>query len=397
MTDDFIVAKLKFFSYMCSLVEPYLTKYQTKKPMVPFMYNDLKRLFSSLLKLIVKPDVLEKCKNSKAMMELELSDKNLLTSKQISLGFGVEELLKEMMKKDIVSEKAVSNFRLECRYVVTIILGKLKERSPLACDFVRYCGIFDPCYLDRDQKKTLIKYFKGLLGELLTCRIRSTDECDAAALEFSTFCENLSKYSKIAESFDNKNDRLDDFWFKKLNVDEYPHLAKILKLVFCLFHGQASVEREFNSNHAAEKVNIHPETIVSKKRIINYFKFNEIKPKDASVSKDMMKAVRNSHKEYLADLEKKSAQKVKNDLENRRLAITEDLKDVSKKMEVLEKAIQTMHDEADQCFKKAEKESNMALVIQGNGLKRQCEESKSELSKLEEVQKDMEEKRRKLS
>ena len=97
---------------------------------------------------------------------------------------------------------------------------------------IRYCGIFDPCYLDRDQKKTLIKYFKGLLGELLTCRIRSTDECDAAALEFSTFCENLSKYSKIAESFDNKNDRLDDFWFKKLNVGEYPHLIETCVLSF---------------------------------------------------------------------------------------------------------------------------------------------------------------------
>ena len=28
--DEFMVAKLKFFSYICSLVEPYLTKYQTQ-------------------------------------------------------------------------------------------------------------------------------------------------------------------------------------------------------------------------------------------------------------------------------------------------------------------------------------------------------------------------------
>ena len=36
--DPFIVAELKFFSFICSLVEPYLTKYQTQKPMIPFMY-----------------------------------------------------------------------------------------------------------------------------------------------------------------------------------------------------------------------------------------------------------------------------------------------------------------------------------------------------------------------
>ena len=111
----------------------------------------------------------------------------------------------------------------------------------------------------------------------------------------------------------------------------------------------------------------------------------------------MTKAVKYSHKEYLADLEWKTAEKVKTDVDNSRLTITKDLKDARKKVEVLEKAIEVMLNEADECFKKAEKKKDMALVIQGNGLKRKCEESKKQLSKLDEVQKDMDEKRRKLN
>ena len=293
--------------------------------------------------------------------------------------------------------KRRNNFRLECRNAVTVITHQLCERIPLKYDLNRYCGIFDPTNLYADNLKTVVKYFKGLLGELLKCRIMSTDECDAAAEEFSLFLESFPKLSKVLELFDKKKDRLDDFWFRQLSISDYSHLAKISKLVFCLFHGQASVEREFNNNHIVEKVNISPETIIAKKRIINYFRVHDIQPKDMKVNQEMIKAVRYSHKEYIADLERKSAEKVKTDVENRRLAITEDLKDIRKKSDILEKAIEEMEKEADDCFKEAEKKNNMALVIKGNGLKRKSEESRTQLAKLDDVQKDLEEKRRKLN
>ena len=39
--DKLITAKLSFFSFFASLVEPFLKKYQCDKPTVPFMYTDL--------------------------------------------------------------------------------------------------------------------------------------------------------------------------------------------------------------------------------------------------------------------------------------------------------------------------------------------------------------------
>ena len=48
------------------------------KPMIPFMYEDLKDLFSRLLELFVKPAILEKNKTGKKMMKLDLYDNEIL-------------------------------------------------------------------------------------------------------------------------------------------------------------------------------------------------------------------------------------------------------------------------------------------------------------------------------
>ena len=60
---------------MSDTVEPFLKKYQSDKPMIPFIYEDLKDLVSRLLELFVKPAILEKNKTGKKMMKLDLYDK----------------------------------------------------------------------------------------------------------------------------------------------------------------------------------------------------------------------------------------------------------------------------------------------------------------------------------
>ena len=45
IADDLTVSKLIFFSYVASLMEPYLRMYQTDMPMLVFMFNDLKKMF----------------------------------------------------------------------------------------------------------------------------------------------------------------------------------------------------------------------------------------------------------------------------------------------------------------------------------------------------------------
>ena len=80
-----MVPKLHFFAYVANLVEPFLVKYQTDNPMIPFLYFDLKEIIIKLLEIIVKPDVLEKCKSWQKLKGLDLSlDKNLLTDEKLN-------------------------------------------------------------------------------------------------------------------------------------------------------------------------------------------------------------------------------------------------------------------------------------------------------------------------
>ena len=53
--DPLVTAKLQFFSFVSSIAEPYLRKYQTDKPMIP-----------------LKPTVINNCKSGKQLKEIDL-------------------------------------------------------------------------------------------------------------------------------------------------------------------------------------------------------------------------------------------------------------------------------------------------------------------------------------
>ena len=48
--------------------------YQTDNP-IPYMYFDLKTMLKDLLEIIVKPEVIQKCKIGKQLIEIDLEKK----------------------------------------------------------------------------------------------------------------------------------------------------------------------------------------------------------------------------------------------------------------------------------------------------------------------------------
>ena len=71
--DNFTVAKLQYFSYIASKVEPYLEMYQTDNLVIPYMYFNLKTMLKDLLEIIVEPEVIQKCKTGKQLIEINQS------------------------------------------------------------------------------------------------------------------------------------------------------------------------------------------------------------------------------------------------------------------------------------------------------------------------------------
>ena len=224
LEDPLTTAELIFFSYLSSLLEPYLKKYQTGKPTVSSMYQDLKILIKSLLKLITKFSVIGKCKSGAQIAGLDLSDLSiLLDAKNIKMGFAMEEIVQKLIRKDLVTNHQLSNFQKEARALVVSILSKLLQKSPRSPLFVQCVTIFDPNVVASVSTTVRAKQFKAVLSYLMESKILSAKDCDKATGEFNKFCEEeLKKLNEEFKTFNQSTQNLDDFYFKKLESKSAP-------------------------------------------------------------------------------------------------------------------------------------------------------------------------------
>ena len=87
-------AKLELFMLLASELEPFLKKFQSNKPMVPYLYPRLHSLMMMLLNRFVKPSVLEGVNTPNQLIKLELRKQtNLMMVKEIDIGFGARRAL----------------------------------------------------------------------------------------------------------------------------------------------------------------------------------------------------------------------------------------------------------------------------------------------------------------
>ena len=70
------------------------------------MYGDLKNLVKSLLKIIFKPEQLDKCKNGAKLKNFNLDDQTLhVPLKNMEMGYGVANIISNLRKEDIDSNQ----------------------------------------------------------------------------------------------------------------------------------------------------------------------------------------------------------------------------------------------------------------------------------------------------
>ena len=93
--DPFTVAKLKFFSFVAGLLKHCLTIYQSQKPLIPFLYDDLQNLYKELVRLTIKSEVLGKFEDDyKKLLKIDLHDvENHMKKKDVHVDFGTPQEL----------------------------------------------------------------------------------------------------------------------------------------------------------------------------------------------------------------------------------------------------------------------------------------------------------------
>ena len=393
--DELTFAKLSFFSFIAGLLKPYLTKYQTDQPMIPFLAKDLEAMYKSLMRLILKTQSFDDCSGND-LLRVDLSNKsNYLKPKDIHLGFETAKVLQDLIVKSIITVPSAKAFRQECRQMIIDLLQKLLQKSPLSSPIVARSTAINPLCIFSSPKDTLRSKMKTLLHHLLSLKIITSTISERALAQYTE-----EVYPKVKEIgvFDPKKERLDKFYFHSANLLLSPEIKSIIKLILVSNHGQASVERGFNTNKSVNKVNISQDSIITRKLIIDHMQKKNLTPSKIELSASLIKSVKASRQRYSVYLDEQKKLKVKDNIDKQRDILNMELQEVNSKKDLLLNCCQSLDEEFVELIKKAEydKDNITSLVIKANGIKRKCEEKKKEISSLEEAISTLNEKKRKL-
>ncbi|KAF3854298.1 hypothetical protein F7725_022353 [Dissostichus mawsoni] len=103
--DDLFEAKLNFFLMVAREVTPFLKLYQTDKPMLPFMSEDLSNILRSLMEKFIKPSVMKNATTTVKLLQVDLTDPvNHMDVTKLRVGFVTERCLEEHIKKNSGAE-----------------------------------------------------------------------------------------------------------------------------------------------------------------------------------------------------------------------------------------------------------------------------------------------------
>ena len=132
----------------------------------------------------------------------------------------------------------------------------------------------------------------------------NSQKCDWATSEFKAFlADELPLHEVELQQFSPKEDRLDEFFFKKLNFSKHTNLSFLVKILLTLSHGQAAVERGFCVNNNITQTNMYAKTIISKRLIKDHMLPNGLQPQTIKITKPLVKAFKSAYAAYKAHLE----------------------------------------------------------------------------------------------
>nr|CAD7405450.1 unnamed protein product [Timema cristinae] len=193
--------------------------------MTPYLFEAVEKLLRYLMNRCVKPDLM-KCTGPKLLSIDTKKSENLILSKNIDIGFATKRLLGETAIT--VTERQKLEFIHECRSMLTTMIAKLQEKSPLKQKAVRGLSSLDPCVIQHSPQLAQ-KRFSFLLEELNHANIINDVLAENAKKEYLHFC-NLKK-SELQEIF-----RPCDQFSDEVSVKHAPISSNLIEFIFPRHH-----------------------------------------------------------------------------------------------------------------------------------------------------------------
>ena len=166
------------------------------------------------------------------------------------------------------------------------------------------------------------------------------------------------------KSFNKSNIRLDDFFFKKMKMKDYPKLAYVAKLILCIGHGHAAVERGFNVNKHILQTYMQEKGLISQCMIYDHMPSKDLKPATLHMTRELVKSVMCSRIKYQIYLDDMKEEKVQSESDIKRDAIQNDMVAITSKKSDLEKSALFCRNITRNLLKK----KDITYVVEANAL-----------------------------
>ena len=118
---------MHFFQDVAFQLKGFLQLFQTNHPLVPFLEHRLVDVLHTLMKMVVKPDLLDQANSSLKLSKLDLSSSENLLCELMKLPTATKSSLRSA---DLPNEKKRS-FLKNAKQMIVVLVQKVQERCPL--------------------------------------------------------------------------------------------------------------------------------------------------------------------------------------------------------------------------------------------------------------------------
>ena len=135
-------------------------------------------------------------------------------------------------------------------HLLSYIVKHMLEKCPLKYQLVRCPSCMIPNILAVNDRNDASKLkFSKMVEKLTSLNQITAKAADDAKEQFSKFVDEvIPRHREKFQSFSMFQERLDTFFTEFLSEKGFESLKLIFIIIFCLSHGQSSIERGFKSN-----------------------------------------------------------------------------------------------------------------------------------------------------
>ena len=329
-TDPIVLLRIAFFEEISRKLNKFLRRFQTDAPMVPFLVDTIEEVLRDFCSKFILDDVMKKAEKTLDLVKLDMMNVNI-HKPSTDFGFSLRHDMMVLKKSGKVNDTQIFNFKRDVKAFLSALCSHIVKKTPVQSHFARCARALNPIHI-AEFPDSCQKLFNHILQKLVNTQHISSEFVDESKVQYAAFLQNIVKADKTNfQNYSTDDNKLDEFFIGYVEDHaRYNKFAEIMKIVFTLSHGQASVERGFSVSKNLLVENLQESSLIAQLRVVDYMDANCYEPYHFPMKKDLIQSVRNSYKKYSQSVAKKRKENVQKEKQKKAQPVSSEISSLEK-------------------------------------------------------------------